>query len=111
MLRAPSTSSVPQPVSASRPGGHCAHPVDASSSIALRSSSHETWSGRSVGSWPRMSAAAAATCGAAKDVPIALRNSSGPQSEYGCPVHAGLSSSRFVGIVEKMLSPGAAMSL
>ena len=40
---------VPSRCSASRPGGHCVQPFAALASAALRSSSHETWSGVSSG--------------------------------------------------------------
>ena len=48
-----------------------------------------TCSGRSVGRRLSSTAAAALTCGAAKDVPWASRYSSGPQLEYPCSVHDG----------------------
>ena len=115
----PSVSSVergehverPQPVNGSRPGGHAAQPVAAFASSALRSSSHATCSGASLGSWPSRSAAAAETCGAANDVPIASRNSNGPQSEYGWSAQPARRSTSCRGIVEKIASPGAARSL
>ena len=75
------TSRTPQPVSESRPNGHDAQPVEELASAAERSSSHSTWSGVSFGSTPRSSAAAAATCGAANEVPIPSLNSDGPQLE------------------------------
>ena len=56
---------------ASRPVGQSAHPPAAFASSALRSSSQATCSGVSLGSWPSRSAAAAETCGAANDVPLA----------------------------------------
>ena len=40
-----------------------------------------TWSGESVGLLAISSAAAAETCAAAYEVPSALRNSGGPQTE------------------------------
>ena len=100
--------SLPQPVYSSRPGAHWSQPFAAVSSVALRSSSHDTWSGVSFGSSPSTSAAAAETCGAANDVPIASRNSSGPQSEYGPSAQPGVV--MLCGIVEKIPSPGAARS-
>ena len=106
-----STSRLPQPEYLSRPAGHSAQPVAGETSSAPRSSSHDTWSGVSVGSCPSRSAAAAETCGAANDVPIASRNSSGPQIEYGPSGHAVAESARSRGMVEKIPSPGAEMSL
>ena len=70
---------------------------------------YPTWSGVSEGSTPSRSAAAALTCGAANDVPIASRSSNGPQSEYAS-VQPESAATRFDGIVENMSSPGAATS-
>ena len=68
-------------MSESRPGGQVAQPVAGFTSVAVRSSSHSTWSGVSFGSTPSSSAAAAATCGAANEVPMPSWNSDGPQFE------------------------------
>ena len=57
-------------------------PFDAFTSVAVRSRMLMTWSGCNAGFSAKRTAAAAVTCGAAKDVPAAWRNSSGPQSEY-----------------------------
>ena len=56
-------------------------PFAASRSVAVDWRIFVTWSGCSVGCRLRSTAAAAATCGAAKDVPCASRYSSGPQLE------------------------------
>src|SRR5581483_9636103 len=110
-VRAAATSSRPQPVNGSRPRAQSEQPSEAFASTAERSSSHETWSGVSVGSTPRSSAAAAETWGAANEVPTAFRYSNGPQSEYACPAHDGReASTRLRGTVERMATPGAAMS-
>jgi hypothetical protein len=64
-------------------------PVAAFTSVAVRSSTFVNWSGVSVGRSASRTAAAAATCGAANEVPDACRNSSGPQSEYPWLTHVG----------------------
>ena len=56
-------------------------PFEALTSVAERSRMFAIWSDCSVGLNAISTAAAAATCGAAKEVPAACRNSSGPQSE------------------------------
>ena len=73
--------SLPQPLYKSRSGGQGLQPVAALTSSAKRVRMCPTWSGWSRGRAASRSAAAAATCGAAKDVPSALRYSSGPQIE------------------------------
>ncbi len=86
--------------------------MDGLSSVAVRSSSHETWSGVSAGSTPMRSAAAAVTCGAANEVPRPSWNSDGPQSEYGIPAHPVIDGvdQAAAGMVEKIGPPGATMS-
>ena len=59
----------------------------------------------------RSIAAAAVTCGVAKLVPSADRYSSGPQLEYPCSTQSGNAAVSGSGNVERMSSPGAAMSL
>ena len=74
-------SSRPQPESASRKVGQLEQPVEAFTSSAERSSAVAIWLAERLGRCAIRSAAAAETCGAAKDVPWEWRKSAGPQSE------------------------------
>jgi hypothetical protein len=104
-------SSRPQPVNASRPVAHALQLFAALRSTAVRSSRYEIWSAFSVGLSASRMAAAAVTCGAANDVPAPRRKSDGPQSEYPWSVQEGFCAVMASGIVERMWSPGAEMSL
>src|SRR6266511_1389747 len=68
-VSAETTSSLPQPDKASRSGGQPEQPVEAFRSTADRSRMVVVWLGVSVERCASRSAAAAATCGAANDVP------------------------------------------
>ena len=74
-------SSLPQPLSASRPARQSPQPFAGVASVAECSSSSEAWSGRRPGRSANSIAAAAETCAAENDVPDAWRKSFGPQSE------------------------------
>src|SRR5581483_8102970 len=75
------TSSSPHPLYGSRHWPHRRHPLPGVMSAAVRSSTAATWSGRSEGRDAISSAAVAETSAAAYEVPSAVRNSAGPQSE------------------------------
>ena len=109
---AAATLSAPQPVSESRPTGSGGSRSPASRRRRVRSSSHASWSGDSFGSEPSRSAAAAETCGAANEVPIAvleLRRAAVRVRRLAGAAGAD-ASTRLRGIVEKIGPPGAAMS-
>ena len=105
------TSSRPQPDSESWPSAQPAQPVAGVWSAAAIRRIALTCSGRSVGRRLSSTAAAALTCGAAKDVPCAARYSSGPQLEYPCSEHDGYLAVRGRGRIERISWPGAARSL
>ena len=70
-----------------------------------------TCSGCSCGRVPSRFAATAVACGAANDVPSGGRNSSVAQGVYPWSAHVARSAVSDRGNVERMSSPGAAMSL
>src|SRR5580765_2429344 len=94
------TSSRPQPLIGSRCSGHDLQPFAAFTSVAERSRMFATWSDCKLGLSASSTAAAAVTWGAAKDVPAACRNSSGPQSEYPWFMQSGRNDVNARGSVE-----------